>query len=133
MAILNRPKVVHRLPGRLRVHVPFLQRVNSEHQELADRIAALLAAPDEVTSATANLRTGNALISFDPSRVTETDLVAYLRGMFEVFVRNRDRFEGLAPEDANRVFEKLEIVVRDAVQPGLKVNANLVLGNNVLE
>ena len=107
--LLNRPKVVHRLPGRLRVHIPLLQKLPKEYDGLANRMAALLAVPDEVESATTSLTTGNVLICYDPASVTEVDVLGYLRGMFEIFVRNRERFEGLAPEDANRVYEKLKL------------------------
>lgn len=130
---LNRPKVVHRLPGRLRVHVPFLQKLPREYDGLANRIAALLAVPDEIESATTNLMTGNALICYDPASVTEVDVIGYLRGMFEIFVRNRERFEGLKPENAPLAYEKLEQLVREAVQPRLNVDTTLVLNENVLE
>ena len=130
---LNRPKVVHRLPGRLRVHVPFLQKLPSGHQERADRIAALLSVPDEIESASANLMTGNALIRFDAAKITENELLEYLRGMFEIFIRNRESFEGIAPDDDDRVFERLKSIIDGAVQPRLKVDRKLVLEKDVLE
>ncbi len=131
--LLNRPRIVHRLPGRVRVHIPFLQRLPGEHQKLADSIASLLAVPEEIVSAEANLTTGNALICFDPSSVTEADLLRYLRDMFEIFLKSRERFEGLAPEMIPQVFERLEGVVRDAVHPRLEVNTQQILNDGILE
>jgi len=92
-----------------------------------------LAEPEEISSATANLVTGNALVCYDPARASEGDVIGYLRSMFEIFVRNRERFEGLEPEDVPRLLENLQAVVRDAVKPGLKVNGKMVLESDVLE
>jgi hypothetical protein len=131
--LFNRPKVVHRLPGRLRVHVPLLQKLPMGQQHLADRVASLVSVPDEIESASANLMTGNALICFDPATVSETDLLDYLRGMFEIFVRNRASFEEIATEGDDEAFEKLEQVIRGAVSPRLKLDPRLVLEKHVLE
>lgn len=131
--LINRPKVVHRLPGRLRVHVPFLQKLPAGQQDRADQIAELLSIPAEIESASANLMTGNALICFDSAKVTENDLLEYLRSMFEIFVRNRASFEGITPDDDDRVFERLKSIVSGAVQPRLKVDRKLVLEKDVLE
>jgi len=130
--LLNRPRVLHRLPGRMRVHIPLMRRLPGEHQALAERIASLLAVPDEIESASASLTTGNALIRFDPSRVTEEDLLGYLRGMFEIFIRNRGRFEGLSPERVPEVFDRLEDLVRSSVGPRLRVNTETILEDDVL-
>jgi hypothetical protein len=109
-----------------------LKRLPRENQGLADMIASLLAVPDEIENASANLITGNVLIRFDASRVTEEELLGYLRGMFEIFMRNRERFEGLAPERMPEVIGRLKSVVRSAVGPRLRVNEETVIEDHVL-
>jgi hypothetical protein len=124
--------VLHRLPGRLRVHIPFLRRLPVRHQGLADGVASLLAAPEEIESVKVSLPTGNVLMRFDPSRVTEEDMLAYLQGMFEVLIRNRKRFEGLSPERLPEILEGLEGKMGSVVGPRLRVNREAILEDDVL-
>jgi hypothetical protein len=59
------PRVLHRLPGRLRVHLPGWSGPGREQLEQA------LALVPGVRSAQANPLTGNVLICFDPRQVPE--------------------------------------------------------------
>jgi hypothetical protein len=120
------------MPGRVRVRVPHLQRLPKKYQGVADGIASLLAEPDEIESVSASLTTGNALIRFDPSRATEEDVLRYLGGVLEVFIRNRERFEGLPAERLPAVFGRLKESMRRAVRPRLRVDTAMILEDDVL-
>jgi Heavy metal associated domain 2 len=63
-------RVVHALPGRVRVHVAALRRADPRTAE------ARLAAAAGVRRVRANANTGNILIEFDPGRVDEAGVVA---------------------------------------------------------
>jgi hypothetical protein len=72
---LRAPQVLHRLPGRLRVHLPAWRGPG------CDALEAGLRRLPGVRGARANPLTGNALISFDPRVVTETTLLARVGGL----------------------------------------------------
>ena len=90
--VASRPRVIHRLPGRLRIHVPLLRRLQREHQGLADSVASLLAVPEGMQRVEVNLDSGNALLLFDPQQLTEREILDYLRGVLDIFLRHRERF-----------------------------------------
>lgn len=73
-----RPRVVHRLPGRLRVHLPALKHLPENNAQLLDVIEAVLAAPLEIESARACSATGNLLLTYDPARVADEQVVRYM-------------------------------------------------------
>jgi hypothetical protein len=70
---VEEPRVVHALPGRLRVHLPGWTGDGTE------TIERKLAQAPGVTRVRANMATGNVLILFDPAATDEQTLLALLR------------------------------------------------------
>jgi hypothetical protein len=68
-------EVAHRLPGRLRVRLPFLRRQRDE----AERVAGLVADRDGVLEVRGHPFTGSLLVRFDPRRTDEDLILAALR------------------------------------------------------
>ncbi len=70
-------ELLHVLPGRLRVRLAGLKG----DTDLARRLVAALEGVDGVRDASADVRSGNALVSFDDSRPTRERLIETFRGM----------------------------------------------------
>jgi hypothetical protein len=130
--VASRPRVVHRLPGRLRIHIPLLRRLQREHQGLADAVGALLTAPDGIEQVTVSLDSGNALLLFDQQQLTEGEVLDYLRGVLEIFLRHRERFAQVPTERLPAVVSRLEPVLRDAVRRKLSLRTDIEIGDDVL-
>ena len=86
----EQPRVLSRLPGRLRVHLPGWEGGGR------DEIEAGLRGLGGVDSARANPLTGNVLIGFDPRVITEKDLLAALARLVpgRPGARGRNEFGG---------------------------------------
>ena len=70
--IVEQPRIIHALPGRLRVHVPAgLRHSPSSVEDRLRRVAGVLRIHDSPL-------TGNVLIHFDPARTTISHLLAVL-------------------------------------------------------
>ena len=133
MKVASRPRVIHRLPDRLRIHIPLLRRLDREHQGLANAVGTLLAAPDGIDRVTVSLDTGNALLSFDPQQVTEKEILDYLRSALEVFLRHRQRLAAVPAERLPEVIDKLKEVLRGAIRRRLHLTTDIEIGDDVLE
>jgi len=130
--VASRPRVIHRLPGRLRIRIPLLRRLQGEHQGLADAVGSLLAAPEGIRHIDVSLHTGNALLHFEPGQLTEKEILDYLRGVLEIFLRHRDRFAQVPPERLPAVVSRLEPVLRNAVRRKLSLRTDIEIGDDVL-
>src|SRR5919202_1200198 len=70
--IVEQPRIIHALPGRLRVHVPAgLRHSPSSVEDRLRRVAGVRRVHDSPL-------TGNVLIHFDPARTTISHLLAVL-------------------------------------------------------
>jgi len=130
--VANRPRVIHRLTGRLRIHIPLLRRLPREHQGLADAVGSLLAAPEGIRQVRVSLHTGNTLLLFDPDQLTEGEILEYLRGVLDVFLRHRERLSEVPPERLPLVLRRLEPVLLGAVRRRLSLRTDIEIGDDVL-
>ena len=82
---LSRPRVIHALPGRLRLHVPSLKRWGHDHDELVSLVARLLTTPEGIYEVSPCVITGNVLILYDVDQLSENELVAFLASLLQIF------------------------------------------------
>ena len=78
LALQLRPRVIHRLPGRLRVHVPALRRVAVAFRELVDSLLVGFALPEGLHSVEVSYATGNLLIRYGCERIGEKEVLDWL-------------------------------------------------------
>lgn len=98
IAYLVRPRVVHRLPGRLRIHIPLLRRVPPEHSGAVAFVARMLEVPEGIVSVSPCLTTANVLIRYDSDRISDDDILRFLRAVTQLAVKNRFFIQGLTLE-----------------------------------
>ena len=108
----GRPRVVHRLPGRLRVNIPLLKRVPDEWKAAVAWIERVLAAPPGILAIQSDGRTGNVLLRYDPAEISEADLLQWLRGACAWARRHRDRLRRLSPAEAEKLIGRMETKIR---------------------
>ena len=95
-------------------------------------MGALLTAPDGIEQVTVSLDSGNALLLFDQEQLTEREVLDYLRGVLEIFLRHRERFAQVPTERLPAVVSRLEPVLRDAVRRKLSLRTDIEIGDDVL-
>ncbi len=103
----TQPRVSHRLPGRLRLHIPLLRKLPEDWAALASILEEALAAPEGIRRAKGDRRTGSLLIDYDPEQLKESDILAYLRGLLNVLLRYHHQIEKLDKAGSLRAARKL--------------------------
>jgi hypothetical protein len=78
-------KIVHQLPGRIKIHLPLIKGVSVEKLKLlADRLFADFELPDGIKKVRPNPITGNVVIEYDPNKI---DILVFLE---ELRLRMKD-------------------------------------------
>jgi len=78
-------KIVHQLPGRIKIHLPLIKGVSVEKLKLlADRLFADFELPDGIKRVRPNPITGNVVIEYDPNKI---DILVFLE---ELRLRMKD-------------------------------------------
>ena len=97
--LLLRPRIVHRLPGRLRLCLPALKQINHVQREWAFVWRDLLGGPAEIETVEVNLTTGSLLIRYHADQLTEAELLAFLRAVNRLAIRYWDRLAATPPAE----------------------------------
>jgi len=78
-------KIVHQLPGRIKIHLPLIKGLSVEKLKLlADRLFPDFELPDGIKKVRPNPITGNVVIEYDPNKI---DILVFLE---ELRLRMKD-------------------------------------------
>lgn len=110
--LLLRPRIVHRLPGRLRLCLPALKQIDHVQREWAFVWRDLLGDSDEIEKVEVNLTTGSLLIRYHADQLTEAELLAFLQAVNRLALRYWDRLAATAPAELPRVLRRLVGAIR---------------------
>ena len=75
----NQLEVVHRLPGRLRLSVPGLERIPSEWLHYETDLIAIIKRRQGIQDLELSIVTGRVLIHYDPQQITPTRVLQWMR------------------------------------------------------
>ncbi len=104
--VLLRFKVVHSIPGRIRIHIPMSQKIPLEWKqslENLDRLKTL----EGIREVSFSMVTGNALIHYDSQKVTEEEIIDTLRQIAGVLKTHRRELSRRADQDQHQALEYL--------------------------
>jgi hypothetical protein len=128
---LLRPQIVHRLPGRLRLRVPALRQIDHTQQEWAFVWRDLLDGTEEIESVEVNPTTGSVLIRYDPDRLTEAELLAFLQAVNRLVLQHVDRLAALPPTALPEALRRLVRSVRAGMRHRLVLDDKLEIPPDV--
>ena len=115
---LMTPRVVHSLPGRLRVHIPALTHLPEDMKPLAEKFQKIVEVSSTIDKASLNLKSGNILICYCHKKVKEDEVVGFLSRTLQLFLDNKDKFTGQV-RDLDKVVTKLCSYLKTSITPNL--------------
>ena len=78
LTIQLRPRVIHRLPGRMRIHFPALQKINGNFHDIANVLLKGFRLPDHFSEVQINYITGNILIVYQVEKLVERQVMDWI-------------------------------------------------------
>ena len=130
---LAKPRIVHALPGRIRLHLPYLKRWGHDFEEVCSLTARLLATPDEITDVSACITTGNVLVRYDAERLSEADLMAFLTSVVKIVIAHRQDWQTVRAEDLARLERRLRDWLSGSLSHRLYLDSGLRIPADVFE
>jgi hypothetical protein len=128
---LLRPRVVHRLPGRLRLSCPALMQLDETNRDWALVWRDLLGGVAEIESVDVSLTTGSVLIRYDPDRLAEAELIAFLGALNRVALRHWDRLAAVPAAELPETLRRMVGAIRAGVRRGLALDGEIEIPTDV--
>ena len=110
--MFNKVKVVHSIPGRIRLFVPSLDKFPEQMKKYEHYITAIIKLKDGIKSVEYSYLTSKILIEYDKTKLNEQNIVDWLNKIWKIIVDNEEVYQGMSVDDVDknvkRFFEMLK-------------------------
>ena len=110
--MFNKVKVVHSIPGRIRLLIPSLDKFPEQMKKHEHYITTIIELKNGIKSVEFSYLTSKILIEYDKMKLKEQDIVDWLNKIWKIIVDNEDVYQGMSVDDVEknvkRFFEMLK-------------------------
>ena len=110
--MFNKVKVVHNIPGRVRLLIPSLDKFPEQMKKHEHYITTIIKLKNGIKSVEFSYLTSKILIEYDKMKLKEQDIVDWLNKIWKIIVDNEDVYQGMSVDDVEknvkRFFEMLK-------------------------
>jgi hypothetical protein len=100
-------RIVHRLPGRVRIHIPALERLPDEWRVYLEPSVELIRMGSGINMAKIQPITGSLLIDYNPEKLDEAGVLKWLELLVERFLKLKETSNPMNVENIRSRFDKL--------------------------
>ena len=86
------PRVVHSLPGRVRIHFPALEKLSAQWHRYSAPAEELIKIKRGIKNTNIQPVTGNVLITYDADRLAEKDIFKWLESMAKIILNDIEKY-----------------------------------------
>ncbi|MBS9775695.1 MAG: cation transporter [Fusobacterium sp.] len=100
--VFNKVKVVHSIPGRIRLFIPSLDKVPAQFKKYENYTSSILKLKNGINNITYSYTTSKILIEYDKSKLSEKDIVEWLNKIWKIIVENEKIYSGMSANEIEK-------------------------------
>lgn len=93
--LFNKVKVIHSIPGRLRLLIPSLDKAPEQIKKYENYITSIIKLKDGIKNIEYSYLTSKILIEYDKTILNEKEIVEWLNKIWKIIVDNEDVYYGM--------------------------------------
>ena len=91
--MLNQIRVVHSIPGRLRLFVPNLSKVPEELKKYDNEVKKLILSKKGIKSVEYSYITNKILLYYDPNLISEKEILEWMNKVWKTIINHPELYE----------------------------------------
>ncbi len=123
LALLAKPRIIHAIPGRMRLHFPIMKKFGKRYGNWALMICELISEPDGIEEVSPSLITGTVLLFYDHHKLTEQEILTFITSLGKIFISHRDELSPVAEQKPELVLDRLKEWLRSALTQRLHLDS----------
>ena len=104
--MFNQIKVVHSIPGRLRLFVPNLSKVPEELKKYDNEVKKLILSKKGIKSVEYSYITNKILLYYDPNLISEKEILEWMNKVWKTIINHPELYEN---KSLKEIEDNLEI------------------------
>jgi len=126
-----KPRVVHRLPGRVRVHIPALRQISADFQKIVNVMLTKYSFPVGINDVSVNFISGNLLVHYDENIIQEKSVLDWLNDLSAITGQIWIRFSNFSNGNANETGKNLLIYFLESSKSRNILDKNFIIPDYV--
>ena len=103
------PRVVHNLPGRVRLHFPVLEKLSSRWHRYSAPVAELVKIKQGIQNTNIQPTTGSVLITYDADMLGQKDVFSWLESIAAIVKNNVRNYTSLSEHNFESLLNRVKI------------------------
>ncbi len=125
------PRVIHRLPGRLRVHVPAMTKIPKEKRHLAESFKRFFLLAPGIQSVEISFTTNNLLFLYDQEQISEKEVLDWIRQLGKIVYQIWNRLSNVSEEELPQVTERIEKILKHSMKSRMVFDKEVTIPDDV--
>lgn len=105
------PKILHNIPGRVRIHFPILKKIPGEFHQDTEELLSMATLIREINNTSVSFITGNILIRYNHRQVSAEDILKAFIFLNQLFIRHREKILSNPGQEISELKKKLPAIL----------------------
>ena len=114
--MFNKVKVVHSIPGRIRLLIPSLDKFPEQMKKHEHYITTIIKLKNGIKSVEFSYLTSKILIEYDKMKLKEQDIVDWLNKIWKIIVDNEDVYQGMSVDDVEKNVKRFFEILKSELE-----------------
>ena len=116
--MFNKVKVVHSIPGRIRLFIPSLDQFPEQMKKYENYITAIIKLKAGINNIEYSYTTSKILVEYDKTKLKEADIVNWLNKIWKIIVDNEDFYHGMSMDEVEKNVKKFYEMLKNELERG---------------
>jgi len=116
--MFNKVKVVHSIPGRIRLFIPSLDQFPEQMKKYENYITAIIKLKAGINNIEYSYTTSKILVEYDKTKLKEEDIVNWLNKIWKIIVDNEDVYYGMSMDEVEKNVKKFYEMLKNELERG---------------
>ncbi len=116
--MFNKVKVVHSIPGRIRLFIPSLDQFPEQMKKYENYITAIIKLKAGINNIEYSYTTSKILVEYDKTKLKEADIVNWLNKIWKIIVDNEDVYHGMSMAEVEKNVKKFYEMLKNELERG---------------
>lgn len=116
--MFNKVKVVHSIPGRIRLFIPSLDQFPEQMKKYENYITAIIKLKAGINNIEYSYTTSKILVEYDKTKLKEADIVNWLNKIWKIIVDNEDVYQGMSMDEVEKNVKKFYEMLKNELERG---------------
>ncbi|WP_074016886.1 HMA2 domain-containing protein [Fusobacterium massiliense] len=116
--MFNKVKIVHSIPGRVRLLIPSLDKFPEQMKKYESYITGIIKLKTGINNIEYSYLTSKVLIEYDKTKLNEEDIVNWLNKIWEIIVNNEEVYHGMSVDEVEKNVKKFYNMLKNELEGG---------------